>query len=81
MSGTSINSAATLQTMGTQTLLKYWNTQQNVESSKHSNTEMSSHMDTRKARTLLGTNVLTPLKFQSLTNYSSMYLSVLEYLK
>ena len=73
MSGTSRNSSVTFK--------KYWNTQQNVENSKHSNIQMRNHVEIRQACTLLGTNFLTTLKFQSLRNYFSMYLSVLEYLK
>jgi len=73
MSGTSRNSSVTFK--------KYWNTQQNAENSKHSNTQMRNHVDIRKACTLLGTNVLTTLKFHSLKNYFSVYLPVLEYLK
>ena len=73
MSSTSRNSSVTFK--------QYWNTQQNIENSKHSNIQMRNHVDIRKACTLLGTNVLITLKFQSLRNYFSMYLSVLEYLK
>jgi len=72
MSSTSRNSSVTFK--------KYWNTQKNVKNSKHSNIQMRNHVDIRKACTLLGTSFLT-LKFQSLRNYFSMYISVLEYLK